>query len=73
MIALLGLSYRALAIAPETFATLVASALLLVIRAEIATNGRPLTRSTARLLDAAIAFLVSLFLILVVIRFSVLA
>lgn len=73
MTALLGLSIRALAIAPEAFATLLASVLLLVVRAVIATTGRPLTRSTARLLDAAIAFLVSLFLILVVIRFSVLA
>jgi len=70
---MLGLSFKALAVAPETFATLVACVFLLVVRAAIATSGRTLIRSTARLLDAAIAFLTILFLILVVIRFSVLA
>lgn len=73
MIALIGLSIRALAVAPEEFATLVAGIALLGIRSVIATRGHQLTRSTARLLDAAIAFFVVLFLILVVIRFSVLA
>ncbi len=73
MTAMLGLSLRALAVAPETFATLVAGFFLLVVRAVIAASGRTLIRSTARLLDAAIAFFTILFLILVVIRFSVLA
>jgi hypothetical protein len=58
---------------PAVLVTMVASVILLSLRAWCATTGVVLTRPVALLLDGAIALLFVVFAVLVIIRFETLA
>lgn len=69
MIAVLAASAAALATAPAVLVTLIATILLLALRAWTQVTGLTLSRQVHRLLDGSIGALCVLFLILVVVRF----